>query len=225
MNSAFDSGSYSTYLTRAALIGGSSIGSSGSSSSSTKTGFNWSKFTLPILPDGGYLLGEQQSKLRAYFPFAAADALQQSAAAASAAAAAAFESYQKRQRNYDDDDELVVDMSENSNLSLCESSSSSKFSDCESKDAKSETSSLISIENIIAEDGNSKKDGQKGEEAAKKRRKNRRNRTVFTELQLMGLERRFDSQKYLSTPDRAELANALGLSQLQVKTWYQVGLY
>lgn len=52
--------------------------------------------------------------------------------------------------------------------------------------------------------------------------RNRRNRTVFTELQLMGLERRFDSQKYLSTPDRAELARALGLTQLQVKTWYQV---
>ena len=53
-------------------------------------------------------------------------------------------------------------------------------------------------------------------------RKVRRNRTVFTELQLMGLERQFDSQKYLSTPDRAELAKALGLTQLQVKTWYQV---
>lgn len=53
-------------------------------------------------------------------------------------------------------------------------------------------------------------------------RKIRRNRTVFTELQLMGLERRFDSQKYLSTPDRADLARVLGLTQLQVKTWYQV---
>ncbi|XP_053209656.1 homeobox protein B-H2-like, partial [Panonychus citri] len=53
------------------------------------------------------------------------------------------------------------------------------------------------------------------------KRKMRRNRTVFTELQLMGLERRFDSQKYLSTPDRAELARILGLTQLQVKTWYQ----
>ncbi|EEC13007.1 homeobox protein H40, putative, partial [Ixodes scapularis] len=52
-------------------------------------------------------------------------------------------------------------------------------------------------------------------------RKSRRNRTVFTEGQLMGLERRFDSQKYLSTPDRADLARALGLTQLQVKTWYQ----
>lgn len=38
--------------------------------------------------------------------------------------------------------------------------------------------------------------------AKSKCKKLRRNRTVFTELQLMGLERRFDSQKYLSTPDR-----------------------
>ncbi|XP_064470121.1 homeobox protein BarH-like 1 [Ornithodoros turicata] len=57
--------------------------------------------------------------------------------------------------------------------------------------------------------------------SAESARKARRNRTVFTEGQLMGLERRFDSQKYLSTPDRAELARALGLTQLQVKTWYQ----
>ncbi|OTF80595.1 homeobox protein BarH-like protein 1-like protein [Euroglyphus maynei] len=56
---------------------------------------------------------------------------------------------------------------------------------------------------------------------SQKYRKIRRNRTVFTELQLMGLERRFDSQKYLSTPDRTDLAIALGLTQLQVKTWYQ----
>jgi hypothetical protein len=41
----------------------------------------------------------------------------------------------------------------------------------------------------------------------------------------MGLERRFDSQKYLSTPDRADLARVLGLTQLQVKTWYQVSLF
>lgn len=53
--------------------------------------------------------------------------------------------------------------------------------------------------------------------AKSKCKKLRRNRTVFTELQLMGLERRFDSQKYLSTPDRADLARALGLTQLQVK--------
>ncbi|PVD27027.1 hypothetical protein C0Q70_12177 [Pomacea canaliculata] len=37
----------------------------------------------------------------------------------------------------------------------------------------------------------------------------------------MGLEKRFELQKYLSTPDRLELAESLGLSQIQVKTWYQ----
>ncbi|XP_071491693.1 uncharacterized protein [Diadema antillarum] len=58
-------------------------------------------------------------------------------------------------------------------------------------------------------------------EAARAAKKCRRSRTVFTELQLMGLEKRFERQKYLSTPDRLELAESLGLSQLQVKTWYQ----
>ncbi|XP_037779462.1 homeobox protein Hox-B1-like [Penaeus monodon] len=52
-------------------------------------------------------------------------------------------------------------------------------------------------------------------------KKCRRSRTVFTELQLVGLERRFEAQKYLSTPDRVDLARSLGLTQLQVKTWYQ----
>ena len=38
---------------------------------------------------------------------------------------------------------------------------------------------------------------------------------------MLGLEKRFEKQQYLSTPDRVELAELLGLSQLQVKTWYQ----
>ncbi|KAG9348279.1 hypothetical protein JZ751_002014 [Albula glossodonta] len=40
-------------------------------------------------------------------------------------------------------------------------------------------------------------------------KKPRRSRTIFTELQLMGLEKKLD------------LAQSLGLTQLQVKTWYQ----
>lgn len=50
----------------------------------------------------------------------------------------------------------------------------------------------------------------------------RRNRTIFYEYQLIGLERRFDSNKYLTTADRIKIAKLLNLSQLQVKTWYQV---
>ena len=44
---------------------------------------------------------------------------------------------------------------------------------------------------------------------------------VFTENQLLRLEREFDTKKYLSTSDRINLAGELGLTQLQVKTWYQ----
>jgi HEPN domain-containing protein len=44
----------------------------------------------------------------------------------------------------------------------------------------------------------------------------RKARTVFSDHQLNGLEKRFDGQKYLSTPERVELANALNLSEAQV---------
>ena len=39
---------------------------------------------------------------------------------------------------------------------------------------------------------------------------------MFSDHQLNGLEKRFDGQKYLSTPERVELANALNLSEAQV---------
>lgn len=44
---------------------------------------------------------------------------------------------------------------------------------------------------------------------------------VFSDHQLHGLERRFEKQRYLSTPERVELAHALHLSETQVKTWFQ----
>lgn len=43
---------------------------------------------------------------------------------------------------------------------------------------------------------------EQGPDPGNKGKKGRRSRTVFTELQLMGLEKRFEKQKYLSTPDR-----------------------
>ncbi|XP_072022570.1 brain-specific homeobox protein homolog [Amphiura filiformis] len=49
----------------------------------------------------------------------------------------------------------------------------------------------------------------------------RKARTVFSDSQLTGLEARFESQKYLSTPERIDLAAALGLTESQVKTWFQ----
>lgn len=44
----------------------------------------------------------------------------------------------------------------------------------------------------------------------------RKARTVFSDSQLSGLEKRFEMQRYLSTPERVELATALSLSETQV---------
>ena len=44
----------------------------------------------------------------------------------------------------------------------------------------------------------------------------RKARTVFSDHQLGGLERRFEAQRYLSTPERIELATTLNLSETQV---------
>lgn len=49
----------------------------------------------------------------------------------------------------------------------------------------------------------------------------RKARTVFSDQQLTGLEKRFEVQRYLSTPERVELATELRLSETQVKTWFQ----
>lgn len=56
----------------------------------------------------------------------------------------------------------------------------------------------------------------------------RKARTVFSDHQLNGLEKRFDGQKYLSTPERVELANALNLSEAQVRKmniFYEVFIF
>lgn len=52
-------------------------------------------------------------------------------------------------------------------------------------------------------------------------KRKRKLRTVFTEMQLDGLESKFAEKKYLSVPDRMELASSLDLSETQVKTWFQ----
>ncbi|XP_023932256.1 H2.0-like homeobox protein [Lingula anatina] len=53
------------------------------------------------------------------------------------------------------------------------------------------------------------------------RRKRSWTRAVFSSLQRKGLEKRFELQKYVSKNDRRQIAAMLGLTDAQVKVWFQ----
>ncbi|XP_060880180.1 homeobox protein zampogna-like [Metopolophium dirhodum] len=49
----------------------------------------------------------------------------------------------------------------------------------------------------------------------------KRSRAAFSHTQVFELERRFNQQRYLSGPERADLAHSLKLTETQVKIWFQ----
>ncbi|XP_062387627.1 homeobox protein Dlx3b-like [Sardina pilchardus] len=54
-----------------------------------------------------------------------------------------------------------------------------------------------------------------------KPKKIRKPRTIYSSYQLTALQRRFQKAQYLALPERAELAAQLGVTQTQVKIWFQ----
>ncbi|XP_031556143.1 homeobox protein DLX-6-like [Actinia tenebrosa] len=54
-----------------------------------------------------------------------------------------------------------------------------------------------------------------------KGKKVRKPRTIYSSFQLRELNKRFQKTQYLALPDRADLAAYLGLTQTQVKIWFQ----
>lgn len=54
-----------------------------------------------------------------------------------------------------------------------------------------------------------------------KMRSKRKPRILFSQAQVLELERRFRQQRYLSAPEREHLASHLNLSPTQVKIWFQ----
>lgn len=54
-----------------------------------------------------------------------------------------------------------------------------------------------------------------------KQRSKRKPRVLFSQSQVYELEKRFKQQKYLSAPEREQMAKGLHLSSTQVKIWFQ----
>ncbi|XP_050543340.1 homeobox protein ceh-31-like [Daktulosphaira vitifoliae] len=52
-------------------------------------------------------------------------------------------------------------------------------------------------------------------------RKRKKARTTFTGRQIFELERQFELKKYLSSSERSEMAKLLGVTETQVKIWFQ----
>jgi homeobox protein Nkx-2.2 len=68
---------------------------------------------------------------------------------------------------------------------------------------------------------NSSGSGSVGGGGNKQQSKKRKRRILFTKAQIYELEKRFKQQKYLSAPEREQLATAIRLTPTQVKIWFQ----
>ena len=86
------------------------------------------------------------------------------------------------------------------------------------------------MDDKLDKDDASTGDDESGENRSKKKRcgsegqkggKPRRARTAFTYEQLVSLENKFKATRYLSVCERLNLALQLGLSETQVKIWFQ----
>ncbi|XP_076817361.1 uncharacterized protein LOC143462932 [Clavelina lepadiformis] len=60
-----------------------------------------------------------------------------------------------------------------------------------------------------------------GEKVGGPRKRRKWSRAVFSLMQRRGLEKSFQMQKYVAKPERRGLAEALGLTDAQVKIWFQ----
>jgi homeobox protein Nkx-1 len=79
----------------------------------------------------------------------------------------------------------------------------------------------ITNKDNTGESEKSKKKSKQSPSEANKAGKPRRARTAFTYEQLVALENKFKTTRYLSVCERLNLALSLNLTETQVKIWFQ----
>ncbi|XP_041855489.1 NK2 transcription factor related 7 [Melanotaenia boesemani] len=107
-------------------------------------------------------------------------------------------------------------------------SQNSDLYDCRSERCVSATQEKLDAHNSAAEEDMNEKDISSVDSLpdcdsdTKSRSKLRRKpRVLFSQSQVSELERRFRQQRYLSAPEREQLAHILKLTSTQVKIWFQ----
>ncbi|KAM9842849.1 NK2 transcription factor related, locus 9 [Aulostomus maculatus] len=74
---------------------------------------------------------------------------------------------------------------------------------------------------LEASPDSTKPDDSSVDSEPEKSKKNKKRRVLFSKAQTLELERRFRQQRYLSGPEREQLARILSLTPTQVKIWFQ----
>lgn len=125
---------------------------------------------------------------------------------------------------YDSDSGLSDD--ESKALSACKSEKDADtVSDIPEESLHEETDQeSTSVENMKNDcDPNNATDSSTMEDKTldQPKQRKKRSRAAFSHAQVFELERRFNHQRYLSGPERADLAASLKLTETQVKIWFQ----
>ncbi|XP_073340485.1 NK2 transcription factor related, locus 9 [Pagrus major] len=74
---------------------------------------------------------------------------------------------------------------------------------------------------VEASPDSTKPDDSSPDSEPDKSKKSKKRRVLFSKAQTLELERRFRQQRYLSGPEREQLARLLSLTPTQVKIWFQ----
>ncbi|GMR56507.1 hypothetical protein PMAYCL1PPCAC_26702 [Pristionchus mayeri] len=101
------------------------------------------------------------------------------------------------------------------------SSSSTFLTTSNASPSQSNTSDKNAIEPEMGEMGDEYEEEDEEEETGDGKKRKRKRRVLFSKTQTYELEKRFRSQRYLSAPEREQLAQEIRLTPTQVKIWFQ----